>query len=298
MIQIRSILCPVDLSDTSARAYDYATMLARWYKAPLTVIEMIWVGVPTVRPSSSPLVVPQTMMDEYARELHHFVKAKTPTGIKVETVLREGPMVQGILEEARTRGADLIVMGTHGRGGFERLVLGSVAEKVLRKAACPVLTVPPHSTAAPPPAPAFVTIVCPIDFSPSSLHALRYALSLAQESGGRLLLAHVFDQPVDRPVPRGHGPDLSAARRQAEEQALRELQAAVPEEAREWCTCQEMTRMGRPHEEIVTLAAEQHAAVIVMGVHGRHSVEHALFGSTANQVLRHATCPVLTIRPS
>jgi nucleotide-binding universal stress UspA family protein len=298
MVEIKSILCPVDLSETSTRAYEHATTLARWYKASLTVIEMIWVGIPTVRPSSSPLVVPQTMMDEYSTELHHFVKAKTPEGIAVHTVLREGPVVPGILDEARHRAADLIVMGTHGRGGFERFVLGSIATKVVKTATCPVLTVPPHSTTAPTSVPAFRTIVCPIDFSPSSHRASRYALSLAQESGGRLVLLHVFDQPVDRPVPRGHGPDVSAARRDAEEQALRELRAAVPDDAREWCTCQEITRIGRPHEEIVTLATEQQADVIVMGVHGRHSIEHALFGSTTHQVLRHATCPVLTIRPS
>jgi nucleotide-binding universal stress UspA family protein len=296
MVQIRSILCPLDLSETSVHAYDYATMLSRWYSASITAIEMIWVGLPTVRPAASPLVVPDNLLAEYAAELRQFVTDHTPDGVHVDTVIREGPMVNGILDEARARSADLIVMGTHGRGGFDRFVLGSVAEKVLRKAPCPVLTVPPRVVAAPAGAQAFTTIICPVDFSPSSLRAVSYALSLAQESGGRLILVHVFDWPVDRPMTPGLGPEMSAARRRSEEEARRELRAAVPDDARQWCDCQEFTAMGKPYEEILRLAADHKADLIVMGVHGRNAVDLALFGSTTNQIVRSATCPVLTCR--
>jgi nucleotide-binding universal stress UspA family protein len=112
-----------------------------------------------------------------------------------------------------------------------------------------------------------------------------------------LILAHVFDWPSNRPTPAGLGPVTSAARREAEDDARRELRAAVSDEARRWCDCSEVTAIGKPHEEIVLLAAEHKADAIVMGVHGRNSLDLALFGSTTNQVVRHATCPVLTVRP-
>jgi nucleotide-binding universal stress UspA family protein len=282
MIEIRSILCPLDLSDISAHVLDYATLLARWYKASLTAIEMVWVGLPSVRPVASPLVVPAELLSEYEAELRTFVNARTPGDLHVKTVLREGPMVNGILEQARIEGSDLIVMGTHGRGGFDRFVLGSVTEKVLRKAACPVFVVPPRAVDAPSSAPAMKTILCPVDFSTSSLRGVAYALSLAQESGGRLVLLHVFD-----------GPD----RKRDDDDARGEMRASVPGEARIWCDCEEVVRIGRPYEEILRLAEERRADLIVMGVHGRNAADLALFGSTTNHVVRQARCPVLTIRP-
>lgn len=298
MIEIRHVLCPLDLSETSPATFGYATMLARWYGASVTALQMIRVGLPTVQPVSSPLVMTPEHEKRFTDDLQQFVDAHTPAGLAVNVVLREGPMVEGILEEARSRRADLIVMGTHGRGGFDRLVLGSVTEKVLRKATGPVLTVPPAVTSAPDGAIApFKNILCAIDFSPASLRALTYALSLAQESGKRLILLHVFDWPVDRPMPGGLGPELAEYRRHSQEQAERELHAAVPEAARAWCECTEVTAVGRPHETITRIARERGADLIVLGVHGRNAVELALFGSTTHQVVRHATCPVLTIRP-
>lgn len=110
----------MDLSETSTNAYDYATMLAKWYDAAITVVEMIWVGIPSVRPSTEPLVLTPQLLGDFTAELQQFVTDRTPLGIVATAVLREGPMVNGILDEAKQRAADLIVMGTHGLGGFDR----------------------------------------------------------------------------------------------------------------------------------------------------------------------------------
>jgi len=297
MPAIRQVLCPLDLSETASTAFDYATTIARWYDAQVTVLEMVWVGVPTVPPASAPLVLTNALLKDFSSELQQFVDERHVKGVNVATLVREGPVVAGILEQARAITADLIVMGTHGRTGFDRFVLGSVAEKILQKASCPVLTVPPKHATTIGSAQGFQNILCPIDFSPSSLRALEFALSLAQESGKRLVLLHVFDGPTDRPMTPGLGPEMSAERRRREEAALTELRAAVPADARNWCDITELTSIGRPHEEIVRVAATQRADLIVMGVHGRGTVELALFGSTTNQVVRRATCPVLTVRP-
>jgi len=297
MIAIRNILCPVDLSEHSATVFGYAAMLARWYGSTLTALEMIWVGIPTLPAAASPVILQPEQVRAFTDELRQFVKKHAPAEIAVTTVLREGPIVAGILDEARGRSADLLVLGTHGRGGFERFVLGSVAEKVLRMSHLPVLTIPAAAAPAPASARPFASIVCPVDFSPASLKALRYALSLAQESGKRLTLLHVFDWDADRPMPVGLGPEFASMLRHRETEALDELRALVSPEAREWCDCREMTAIGRPYEEILRVGRETGADLIVMGVHGRSAVELSFFGSTTNQIVRHATCPVMTIRP-
>jgi nucleotide-binding universal stress UspA family protein len=135
-----------------------------------------------------------------------------------------------------------------------------------------------------------------MDFSPASATALQYALSLAQRSEARLIQLHVLDWPPDRPTPPGLGPDLGADRRMQREAALRELRLAVPDEARLWCRPEEVVRVGRPHEEIVRLAHERDADLIILGVHGRSAFSRPFVGSTANQVVRHAVSPVLTVR--
>jgi nucleotide-binding universal stress UspA family protein len=297
MIAIRNILCPLDLSEHSATVFGYATMLARWYGSTLTALEMIWVGIPTLPAAASPIILQPEQVRAFTDELQQFVKKHAPSEVAVTPVLREGPIVAGILDEARARSADMLVLGTHGRGGFERFVLGSVAEKVLRLSHLPVLTIPAAAAPAPTSARPFTSIVCPVDFSPASLKALRYALSLAQESGKRLTLLHVFDWDADRPMPVGLGPEFASMLRRRETEAVDELRALVSPEAREWCDCRELTAIGRPYEEILRVGRETGADLIVMGVHGRSAVELSFFGSTTNQIVRHATCPVMTIRP-
>lgn len=294
MVEIRQILCPVDRSDTSARALDYALMLAGWYRAAVTAFEVIWVNTPPVSATSQPVLSPK-QLEAFADDLQRFVDAKAPADAVVHTEIGHGPVVRAIRQEARELPADLIVMGTHGQGGFERFLLGSVTEKILRTVTCPVLTIPPAAPDAPAASGPFQSILCAIDFSPASLKALEYALLLAQESGKRLTLLHVFDWDEDRVVHE----DLDPATRQIREEhragILERLRALAPADVREWCDCREMTAIGRPHEQVVLAAAGDRADLIVMGAHGRRA-STLLLGSTTNQVVRHATCPVLTIR--
>lgn len=299
---IKRVLVPVDFSKSALKALDYALGVAKAFKAEvvvLHVVEPVYYSAPDLTGGAETMAA---LMDEQRRlgrqQLLRLEQHYAKAGTRLRGVLQTGTAYRAIGDAAQALKADLIVMGTHGRGGFDRLVLGSVTEKVLRKATGPVLTVPPAVTSAPDGAIApFKNILCAIDFSPASLRALTYALSLAQESGKRLILLHVFDWPVDRPMPGGLGPELAEYRRHSQEQAERELHAAVPEAARAWCECTEVTAVGRPHETITRIARERGADLIVLGVHGRNAVELALFGSTTHQVVRHATCPVLTIRP-
>jgi nucleotide-binding universal stress UspA family protein len=299
MTRFTEILCPVDRSDTSRHALDHAVAVARWYDARLTVLQVAWTGVP---PMAMPAVAGAgfmpvlTAQDREASlsDLQQFI-GEVP-GVRVEAAFREGAVVPEIMDEAHARRADLIVMGTHGLGGFERFLLGSVTEKVIRKAACPVMTVPPRATAPARTTPPFQKVLCPVDFSPSSVHAVTHALSLAQQAGGALWLLHVLDWDVSHPVAPGYGMEMAAHRRKAEDDAKRELGRLVPADARDWCNITEMAVIGRAHEEIVRMVDENHVDLIVMGVHGRPGLTGVFLGSTTNQVVRHASCPVLSVR--
>lgn len=214
-------------------------------------------------------------------------------GVRTEARVESGPPASAILACAKTLPADLIVMGTHGATGFEHLMLGSVTEKVLRRATCPVMTVPPRarSTARLP----FAHVLCTLDFSPSSEAALELAFSIAQEADAELSLLHVLEWANDQPLSQLKyiAPEYHACR---EQDARARLAQLVPDAVRDWCTPTVHVAHGKPHEEILAFAGRQQADVIIMGVQGRNAVDVMLFGSTTNQVVRRATCPVLTRR--
>jgi nucleotide-binding universal stress UspA family protein len=167
---------------------------------------------------------------------------------------------------------------------------------VLRKAPCPVLTVPRQADARTIDADvAFRTIVCAVDFGETSTRALEHALSLAQEAGGRLLLVHVLEWlPEELPRPTAHF-DVPEFHRALEQEARERLAAMVPAEARTWCDPEIVVAHGKAHREILKVATDHSADLVVLGVRGRGVVDRTFFGSTAEQVVRHATCPTLTV---
>jgi nucleotide-binding universal stress UspA family protein len=297
MRPINRILCPVDLSDVSQQAIDHAVVMARWHNAAITALH---VTNPIVIPSTDFAVVGYgpsvALTDDEIKEARQRVvdcfSAYQP--IAVDVVIDSGHPAQRILERAAAWPADLIVIGTHGHGGFERLVLGSVTEKLLRKATCPVMTVPPraHTTSQLP----FKRLLCPVDFSPSSLAALDCAFSLAKEGDAELTMLHVFEWlPEGEPLPDRHFA-VPEYRREIEHEYGKKLQALVPGSAANWCRPTTRIAHGKAYREILTAASQDGADLIVMGVHGGNALDAMLFGSTTNQVVRRATCPVLTLR--
>jgi nucleotide-binding universal stress UspA family protein len=292
------ILCPVDLSELSRHALDHARVLARWHGVPLTVLHVYGPqGVPpiaTEMPGTLSVPPPLEPADVIER-VRHFCGADRPGDPLLDIVVEEGVAAKVILARAAALGEGLLVMATHGRGGFDRLVLGSVTEKVLRSTEVPVLTVPPPVAGAG--EPLYHRIVCALDFSDASIRALEYALSLAKEADARLVLLHVVEgMQVPVSYPEAVQISLPDLQRHLEQEAAERLQAAIPEEARTWCTPDVQVTSGKPYLEIVRVAKETDANLIVMGVHGRGVIDRWLFGSTANHVIRQATCPVLTLR--
>ena len=292
VVKIARILCPIDLSEFSRQALDYTVTLGRWYDAAVTILHVAGEENAALAGSLVPARSPALVSDE----VHAFCAPWTSRSANVEIVLSRGNPVKEIVSLADSLQVDLLVMGSHGRSGFERLWLGSVTEKVLRKVSCPVLTVPPHAR---PPATeiVFKTIVCPVDFSDASLRALEYALSLAEESLARLILLHVVEALAETGFKDGSAAfAVPEYHRLVTADASARLAALVPETVRAWCQVEEHIVTGKPHREILRFATESGAELIAMGVHGRGAIDLTLFGSTTHQVVRAAKCPVLTLR--
>ena len=299
MIEIPRILCPVDFSDHSQRAVDYAVALARWYTARLTLLHVC--DVVPLAPIVPEMIPGMTIGPEYRQrvlgDLERFVEPAAADAVPLNYAVAEGHTGQEIVRYAKENSAGLIVMGTHGRAGLERWLLGSVAERVLHRAPCPVLTVPPkapHAHAAP----IFKRILCGIDFSDCSLHALEYALSIAQEADAGLTLVHVFE--TDASMPADWRTSLQpAAVREAlvamEAERRSRLAHAVPSNIARSCAVETVMACGPSARELLRLAGERAADVIVLGVRGRNATDLLLFGSTTNKVVRQATCPVLVV---
>lgn len=299
MAAVRRILCPIDPSPFSARALRYAASLAAWYRAELTALSvketaiMPWAGW-----LDAPLALPPETPEARAageRAVHAFVAGAAGSTPARVTIVEGSPAAE-IIRVATELPADLLVIGTHGLGGFERFILGSVTEKVLRKAPCPVLTVPrqpdPDTVDADV---AFNTIVCALDFSDSSAAALEHAVLVAEEAQARLVLVHVLEWLAEGPPPPSAALDVPRIDNELEREARERLDAMLPEGTRERCRPEIVIPRGKAYREILKVASANDADLIVLGVRGRGPIDRTLFGSTAEHVVRHATCPTLTV---
>lgn len=298
MVEFKRILCPVDLSELSVRTLAYAGAIASRYDAQLTVLHV----VPSftrmdVRTALEPVsLVYPVSREEVLEQLRQTVAAAGLGEGSVALTAEAGEAAATVVDQALATRADLLVMGTHGRSGFDRFFLGSVAEKVLRKAPCPVLTVPPHAPATPPSEVALRTILCPVDFSSAALEAFGFALDLARRSDASVVLVHAIEfLAEEEPLETAHFnvPEFQSYLLEDARQRLESLVSAEPRLNRGVRT---VIVVGRAHHGILHIAANEGADLIVMGAQGRGGAALALFGSTTQQVVRGATCPVLTVR--
>ena len=301
MIEIKRILCPVDFSDHSRHALHHAAAVARWYESTITLLYVHpVVPVAAAGPGAlefSPFVVTAADREKLLASMKSFGEHETLSGVPVDFEVVEGSVPFEILDRASALHADLIVMGTHGRSGFERLMIGSVTEKVLRKASCPVLSVPPRAEDAGTLTPLFKRILCAVDFSDCSMRALHFAMALAQETDGHLTVLNVVELPADAHERFAQlSPGIREYVAAMEEDHRQRLHSSVPDAVRAYCEVETIMVPGKPYREILRVAAEQQSDLIVIGIHGRGAADRLFFGSTTQHLVRQATCPVLTLR--
>jgi nucleotide-binding universal stress UspA family protein len=291
-MQLKSILCPVDFSEFSAAAYQHALSLAAHYQARIVALHIVEMW-------KYPFADYAAHEVDYAKfckalneggevQLRKFVTKYSGHGIQPELVVGEGNASDCILWFSQKESTEVIVMGTHGRRGFDRLVLGSTADRVMRKSACPVLVVSnPSQTAmtiGPDGKHRLSRILYCTDFSHNSEAARGYATSLAAEYSAELTLLHVADEAVDP----GRADEIIAER-------TRELDKLVSDTERKNLNLKTVVRFGKPYEEIVRHAQEGGASLIIMTARGGDAVDRAVFGSTTYRVIQSGPCPVLAI---
>ena len=300
MVEFKRVLCPVDLSEQSLRPLAYAGAVAKWYGGQVTALHV----VPTFEPievrasglfAHAGIVAPMPR-EEVLERLQQALEAAGVPAAEARVTAAAGEAAATIVDQAVVMAADLLVLGTHGRGGFNHLLLGSVTEKVLRKAPCPVLTVPPHAPATPPAVVALRKILCPIDFSPASMQALGFSLDLARRANASVTFVHAIESLAEEEPREIAHFSIPEFRRELIEDARTRLEALIAQEAQPAAGHETRVVAGRAHREILRVATEEGAGLIVMGAQGRGGAALAAFGSTTQQVLRAAACPVLTVR--
>jgi nucleotide-binding universal stress UspA family protein len=287
-IALKNILFATDFSPASEAALPYAIGLAKQYGAK---VHGLHVRFPSTYPIVGPEALPQIIeaAEEQAKfeaKQMHEMLATVPH----EVTVSEGELWPTLNEIVNHQKTDLIVMGTHGRTGLGRALLGSAAEEIFRRASCPVLTVGPCVSTNTERRLAMKQILFATDFSTESLAALPFAVSLAQEHLSNLTLLNVAGKfEVGELVHAGQYMDST----------LRRLQSLVPAGAELWCEPKCRVEQGAEAEKIMEVAIALGADLIVLGVRrpqgGLGAATH-LLQSTAHHVVTRAQCPVLTVR--
>jgi nucleotide-binding universal stress UspA family protein len=294
VLKIKFILCPIDFSEFSVRAYFHALSLAEHYQAKLVVqhVVEIW-RHPSVSFATSVKIHDEfcEMLRERANEqLLEFVRNHTHSKIQPDLVVNRGMTPDLILSFAEAEKTDLIVMGSHGRRGYDRLMLGSVTDRVMRRAPCPVLAVcnaqedPVPASKEPGHVHQFGRILFCTDFSEDSKRALNYAISMTQEYDADLTLLHVLDETLS-----------PAKAEEAVARALKRLDELISPEVRKTLRAKTAVRSGKPYRQIIKLALEERSDMVAMGVRGGGALDSSVFGSTTYRVMQLGCCPVLAV---
>jgi nucleotide-binding universal stress UspA family protein len=277
-VTIRHVLCPVDLSGAAAKALRYAAALSSALGAELTVLFVDSVAT-------------EHLQDGESHDLSAFIAATIGLADDIHQIQLQGEPTNEILRTSAALDCDLIVMGTHGRSGMQRLLLGSVSENVLRRSPTPVLVVP-LAMAKREDLARVDSLICAVDFAEGAQRIVEYAVFVAAATGARLVVAHVLEWSEESDSlssQDGHGFPTS------EDDAVARLNTLITSEMRACCSPELAVGYGSPGDELLRLAQERVADLIVLGVRRRNALDLVLFGSTVRRVLRDAPCPVLTV---
>jgi len=287
-IQLKNILYATDFSATANAAAPYATELTKHYGARLYALHVRPPAVNPMTPPESWKGLEEAAEIEAGRARRKILDILPE--IQPEVLINEGDLWLNVADAIKENDIDLIVVGTHGRSGVSKFLLGSAAEEIFRQAPCPVLTIGPHSVTEPKRSGEFIRILFATDFSSESTAAADYAISLAQEYQARLTLLHVLTEPKTGDLVQPS--DLEASSRQI----LRNL---VPPEAELWCVPDYVVERGAVAERILEVANERATDLIVLGVRQPHGFPGAathLPMATAHKIVSRTKCAVLTVR--
>ena len=289
-VTLKNILYLTDFSEPSEAALPFAAAIAREYQAKVYALYVLMpVPLAYATPESTAAMI--EAQEEGAQAGIQRLESQL-AGLPHEAYVERGLGVWPSVETAiREYDIDLIVLGTHGRTGAQKLLLGSVAEEIFRRSHAPVLTIGPWARKELHKGGKFHHVLFATDFTQESLAAAPYAVSMAQENQARLILLHVMRKPNE-----------ASGERVAEEavgSAMGQLHELVPADAELWCRPEAVVRYGNPADQILETAKEHGADLIILGVRnagGYLGPATHLEKTTAHKVVAHAMCPVLTVR--
>ena len=231
-------------------------------------------------------------------EFQKLSSCKTLAQVSHEELVKRGPVAEVVANVIHEKGIDLLVTGTHGRIGLERVFLGSVAEELLQLAACPVLTVGPCAM----PVRRIRRVLYATDFGDASYLALPYALDFANTEGGELLLLHVVPPVPINYIAEGwySSSDFMEDELEEKRRVIQKLQSLLPEDARRKCLVEHLVQFQLTAQGILEVAREREADLIVLGVRQASAAPAKLLThlpwTTVHEVVCQAACPVLTIK--
>ncbi len=288
-VTFKNVLFLTDFSEPSEAALPFAISIARAYGSKMFVLHVLLPN-PVLYSTPTSIALIDEAQEDTAKAAMQRVASQL-AGLSYDTGLEWGTDVWSSVEHAlQAHDIDLIVTGTRGRTGAEKLLLGSVAEEIFRRSPVPVLTVGPAVSKGIHGGARFHNILFATDFSSHSLGALPYALSLAQENQAHLILLHIL--PYD-------AKSVSTLNQTALAAALSKMKKLIPEGCDNWCQVGTVVESGEPASRILELAIRHNADLIVLGV--RNIAEHLgatthLGRAIAHKVVADAPCSVLTVR--
>jgi len=291
-MEIKTILTPTDFSADAERAIETAASLAKSYGAMLHLLHVVQPPLQPVGPelAVAPVAFWQELHEAGKKRLANTKKKLDAQGVRCEIEVVDDVPGFAIAAAAERVHADLIVMGSRGLTGLKHVVLGSVAERTVRQAACPVLTVKDRGKPL-----AFRTILVPMDFSAAAKQALAFVRRLAEKSApSHLVLVHAYYVPVElEQYLTAHGETTFD---RISKDVTRELEAILVELQDAGVSAEYVARPGSPDHVVLEVARDKNADLIAMGTHGRRGLSHLFLGSIAERVVRSAEVPVLTVR--
>jgi nucleotide-binding universal stress UspA family protein len=278
MQTIRHLLCPVDLSEPAGQSLRYAAALSLLLGSDLTIL---YVRSDQADARKSP----GTSLEAFARGI-------VGGDSSIRRLERQGEAVAEILNTSNAVAADLIVMGTHGRTGLQRLLLGSVSERVIRRSHAPVLVVPFGMMEATEDSLRLATVACAVDLSEPSRRGVDYAASIAASVGARLLLVHALEWSEETDtLPNAGKSSLPSS----EDDAIARMNELLTEDMRVRCNPELVVGYGRAADELRRVVHERAVDLVVLGVRRRTLIDRVVFGSTTQALIRHGACTVLTV---
>jgi nucleotide-binding universal stress UspA family protein len=297
MIDIKRILVPIDFSEPSRTALNYGLSLALQFNARLVLAHVVPPNVGLVYTFPTESFAFEKDQARYAKSmLPTLIPAEYMDRLDLQTIVKVGVIQDELLAVVKDEKIDIVVMGTHGRNAFERFLLGSLTEKMLRKVPVPILTVSHLDaaldlhTAGPV---SLRKILYATDLSDSSDVGLRVAFEIARGTGASVTVLHVL-QALETIYWGAEGGFIGQELKTIQEETFKRLQTSMLHGG-EGVAATPIMVEGEPFREILNVAEEEKSDLIVLNLQGKGLVERALLGSTAERVIRSAHVPVLSI---